>query len=72
MAGARTKSAILSVASDGTVALATLHNRNFSGARGPSRVLGAVWRSGDPRSARWRVLSLDPPFPSDPDGNMTS
>ena len=41
VAGARTQSAFISVASDGTVALATLRNEYDSG--DPSRVLGAIW-----------------------------
>ena len=57
VAGARVTSARLSIASDGTVAMASL--RNISFANLPSRVLGTVWRGRSGRQPRWRVLSTD-------------
>jgi hypothetical protein len=57
VAGARVKRARISVATDGTVAMASLRTRSFDNL--PSRVLGTVWRGRSERQHRWRVLSTD-------------
>jgi hypothetical protein len=57
VAGADVTSARLSIASDGTVAMASL--RNASATELPGRVLGTVWRGRTEVRHRWRVLSTN-------------
>ena len=57
VAGARVAGARISIATDGSVAMASLRNRSFDNL--PSRVLGVVWRGRSAEQHRWRVLSRD-------------